>query len=40
MMKAKKCLPFHKPGRMLESFLICPGKLTDDQVMELLKSWF
>jgi len=26
--------------KMLESFLICPGELTDDQVMELLKSWF
>ena len=24
-------------GGMLESFLICPGELTDDQVMELLK---
>ena len=23
---------------MLESFLVCPGELTDDQVMELLKS--
>ena len=22
---------------MLESFLVCPGELTDDQVMELLK---
>lgn len=27
-------------GGMLESFLICPGKLTDDQVMELLKLSF
>ena len=27
-------------GGMLESFLICPVELTDDQVMELLKSWF
>lgn len=27
-------------GGMLESFMICPGELTDDQVMELLKSWF
>lgn len=27
-------------GGMLESLLICPGELTDDQVMELLKSWF
>lgn len=27
-------------GEMLESFLICLGELTDDQVMELLKSWF
>ena len=25
---------------MLESFLVCPGELTDDQVMELLKSAF
>ena len=25
---------------MLESFLICPGELTDDQVMELLKLSF
>ena len=25
---------------MLESFLICPGELTDDQVMELLKISF
>ena len=25
---------------MLESFLICPGELTDDQVMELLKIAF
>ena len=25
---------------MLESFLVCPGKLTDDQVMELLKISF
>ena len=24
---------------MLESFLVCPGELTDDQVMELLKIW-
>ena len=27
-------------GGMLESFLICPGELTDDQVMELLKLSF
>ncbi|OUN67689.1 hypothetical protein B5G12_13600 [Faecalibacterium sp. An58] len=27
-------------GGMLESFLICPGELTDDQVMELLKISF
>ena len=27
-------------GGMLESFLICPGDLTDDQVMELLKLSF
>ena len=27
-------------GGMLESFLICPGQLTDDQVMELLKLSF
>lgn len=27
-------------GGMLESFLVCPGKLTDDQVMELLKISF
>ena len=27
-------------GGMLESFLICPGELTDDQVMELLKRSF
>lgn len=27
-------------GGMLESFLICPGELTNDQVMELLKSCF
>lgn len=27
-------------GGMLESFLICPVELTDDQVMERLKSWF
>ena len=25
---------------MLESFLVCPGELTDDQVMELLKISF
>ena len=25
---------------MLESFLVCPGELTDDQVMELLKIAF
>ena len=25
---------------MLESFLVCPGELTDDQVMELLKLSF
>ena len=25
---------------MLESFLVCPGELTDDQVMELLKNSF
>ena len=25
---------------MLESFLICPGELADDQVMELLKLSF
>ena len=29
----------HKP-HMLESFLVCPGELTDDQVMELLKISF
>ena len=27
-------------GEMLESFLICPAELTDDQVMELLKISF
>ena len=27
-------------GGMLESFLICPGELTDNQVMELLKLSF
>ena len=27
-------------GGMLEGFLICPGELTDDQVMELLKLSF
>ena len=27
-------------GGMLERFLICPGELTDDQVMELLKLSF
>lgn len=27
-------------GGMLESFLICPGKLTNNQVMELLKLSF
>ena len=27
-------------ARMLESFLVCPGELTDDQVMELLKISF
>ena len=27
-------------GGMLESFLICPGELTDDQVMDLLKLSF
>ena len=27
-------------GGMLESFLVCPGELTDDQVMELLKISF
>ena len=27
-------------GGMLESFLICPGELTDDQVMELLQLSF
>ena len=27
-------------GGILESFLICPGELTDDQVMELLKLSF
>ena len=27
-------------GGMLESFLICPGELADDQVMELLKLSF
>ena len=27
-------------GGMLESFLICPAELTDDQVMELLKLSF
>ena len=27
-------------GGMLESFLICPGELTDDQVMKLLKLSF
>lgn len=27
-------------GGMLESFLICPGELTGDQVMELLKLSF
>ena len=26
--------------RALESFLVCPGELTDDQVMELLKISF
>ena len=25
---------------MLESFLVCPGELTDDQMMELLKISF
>ena len=29
----------HRAG-MLESFLVCPGDLTDDQVMELLKISF
>lgn len=27
-------------GGMLESFLICPGELTDEQVMELLRLSF
>ena len=27
-------------GGMLENFLICPGELTDNQVMELLKRSF
>ena len=27
-------------GGMLESFLICPGELSDDQVMELLRISF
>ncbi len=34
--------PFYTGTRagMLESFLVCPGELTDDQVMELLKISF
>ena len=30
----------HTRAGMLESFLVCPGELTDDQVMELLKVSF
>lgn len=37
-----KARPHHLCTRegMLENFLICPGELTDDQVMELLKLSF
>ena len=39
--KAEQKLRYYQhQEKMLESFLICPGELTDDQVMELLKLSF
>ena len=43
MSKPNRREPVHRLSTragMLESFLVCPGELTDDQVMELLKISF